>query len=147
LESTAPPPSLSASPRSMPRWVEILVWVGGIAIAWWVGSHLTAGFPANRTYDLAAKFNAFNDWVITHQRTSAIFVDFLAPLRDGIQSAFDHLVLTLQRMTWLGVIGTAAAIAGLVAGWRYALLASAGFALMGVLGLWEPSLETLALMV
>ncbi len=147
IEAAARPPAVSASARSRPWWVEVLIWVAGITIAWWIGSHLAPGFPANHTYDLAAKFNAFNDWVITHQRTSALFVDFLAPLRDGIQAAFDHLVLTLERMTWLGMIGTAAAIAGLVAGWRYAILTAVGFALMGVLGLWEPSLETLALMV
>jgi glycine betaine/proline transport system permease protein len=147
LEAAAPPPAAAASSRSMPWWAEGLIWILGIAIAWWIGKHLTAGFPANRTYDLAAKFNAFNDWVITHQRTSALFVDFLVPLRNGIQHTYDHLVLTLSRMTWLGVIATAAAIAGLVAGWRYALLTAAGFGVMGVLGLWEPSLETLALMV
>ena len=46
-------------------------------------------------------------------------------------------------MTWLGLVALAAAIAGLVAGWRLAVVAACGFVFMGVLGLWDPSVETL----
>ena len=140
-------PPIEIAPRSRPRWIVWLIWLVAIAVTVAIGHHLAPGFPESRTVDVAARFNQFNDWVITHQRTSAIFVDFLVPLRNGIQSAYDHMVLTLGRMTWLGVIAMAAAIAGLVAGWRYAVLTAGGFMVMGVLGLWAPSLETLALMV
>ena len=61
--------------------------------------------------------------------------------------AYDQVVLVLGRMTWLGLIALAAAIAGLVAGWRLAVLAACGFLFMGVLGLWIPSIETLALIL
>ena len=50
-------------------------------------------------------------------------------------------------MTWLGLVTVAAAVAGLVAGWRLAVLAACGFVFMGVLGLWEPSVQTLGLIV
>ena len=53
----------------------------------------------------------------------------------------------LERMTWLGVVTAAAAISGVLAGWRMALLRGIGFLAMGVLGLWEASLLTLALML
>ena len=53
----------------------------------------------------------------------------------------------LSRLTWIGLIALAAAVAGLVAGWRLAVVAACGFLFMGVLGLWEPSVETLSLMI
>jgi glycine betaine/proline transport system permease protein len=47
----------------------------------------------------------------------------------------------------LGVTVLAAAIAGLLAGWRMAILTAAGFIALGVLGLWEDSIATLALVL
>ena len=38
-------------------------------------------------------------------------------------------------------------IGGLLAGWKMALLAGLGFLSLGVLGLWESSMETLALIL
>jgi glycine betaine/proline transport system permease protein len=105
------------------------------------------GFPSSLTVDSAKPFNAFDDWVIENQNTNPLFVDFLVPLRHGVNAVFNDLVTALERMTWLGVVVTAAAIAGVLAGWRMAILAAVGFLAMGVLGLWEASLETLALML
>ena len=123
------------------------LWAIAVIIVIAIGLQLSGGFPESFTVDVAAKFNAFNDWVIANQRTSPLFVNILDPLRNGIQSAYDQLILVLARMTWLGLVALAAAIAGLVAGWRLAVLAACGFVFMGVLGLWVPSIETLALIL
>ena len=123
------------------------IWAIAVIIVIAIGLQLSGGFPESFTVDVAAKFNAFNDWVIANQRTSPLFVNILDPLRNGIQSAYDQLILVLARMTWLGLVALAAAIAGLVAGWRLAVLAACGFMFMGVLGLWVPSIETLALIL
>ncbi len=131
----------------LPVWVRYAVWAVAVVAVIVLGLQLSGGFPQSLTVDVAAKFNQFNDWVITHQRTSPLFVNFLVPLRDGIQTTYDQLVLLLSRMTWLGLVTIAAAVAGLVAGWRLAVLAACGFVLMGLLGLWGPSVETLGLIV
>jgi len=123
------------------------IWAIAVIIVIAIGLQLSGGFPESFTVDVAAKFNAFNDWVIANQRTSPLFVNILDPLRNEIQSAYDQLILVLSRMTWLGLVALAAAIAGLVAGWRLAVLAACGFVFMGVLGLWVPSIETLALIL
>jgi glycine betaine/proline transport system permease protein len=107
----------------------------------------SGGFPDRLTVDAARPFNAFSDWVITHQRTNPVFVHVLVPLKDGINAAVDRLVLQLERFTWLGVLVLAAAIAGVLAGWRMALVTAAGFFALGLLGLWEDSLLTLALVL
>jgi glycine betaine/proline transport system permease protein len=108
---------------------------------------MPGGFPSSLVVDSAKPFTAFNDWVIEHQRTNPLFVNLLVPLKDGINTTVDQLSLLLSRLTWLGVVATAAAIAGVLAGWRMAIVAGAGFVAMGVLGLWEESLVTLTLVL
>lgn len=133
--------------RAANPWLRRLLWLVGLVAVLALGLQLTGGFPKGLTFDLAAKFNQFNDWVIANQRTNFLFVNILVPLRNGIQSIYDQLVLLLSRMTWFGLIVTLAVIAGLLAGWRLAVLAALGFGLMGLLGLWQPSIETLTLML
>ena len=133
--------------RQRPRWRRRAVWAGAVVVVIAIGLQLTAGFPKGLTVDAAKPFNDFVDWVIQNQRTSALFVHFITPAQTWFQSVYDNLVLLLSRMTWLGVVTLAAAIAGVLAGWRMALLAAIGFLSFGVLGFWEASLETLALIM
>src|SRR4029079_305489 len=107
----------------------------------------TGGFPQSLTVDAAKPFNAFNDWVIEHQRTHPLFHYVLVPLKDGIKTAVDQIVLGLSRLTWLGLTVAVAVIGALLAGWRTGIGAAAGFFLIGVLGLWPESLDTLALVL
>jgi glycine betaine/proline transport system permease protein len=129
-------------------WRRRILVAGAIVLIGVLGIVLfSGGFPDSLTVDSAKPFNAFDDWVIENQNTNPLFVDFLVPLRHGINAVFDGLVTALSRMTWLGVVVAAATIAGVLAGWRMAVLAAVGFLAMGVLGLWQASLETLALML
>jgi glycine betaine/proline transport system permease protein len=136
----------TADRRRLPASARYAIWAVAVIGVIALGLQLSGGFPDSLTVDVAAKFNQFNDWVIANQRTSPIFVNFLVPLRDGIQTTYDQLILVLSRLTWLGLVALAAAVAGLVAGLRLAVLAACGFLLLGVLGLWEPSVQTLGLM-
>ncbi len=126
------------------RWA---LWAGIVVVAIAVGLQLTAGFPKALTVDAAKPFNDVVNWVIDNQRTSALFVHGITPMQTAFQSVYDKLVLLLSRLTWLGLVTLAAAIAGVLAGWRMALLAAGGFLAFGVLGFWEASIETLALIM
>ena len=129
-------------------WRRRLIWTAVVVAVIAVGLVLfTGGFPESLVVDSAKPFNAFNDWVIQHQRTHPLFVHFLVPLKNGINSAVDQIVLGLSRLTWLGLTVAVGAIAGLLAGWRMGIGAAAGFFLIGVLGLWPGALDTLALVL
>ncbi|MEA2555550.1 MAG: glycine betaine/proline transport system permease protein [Actinomycetota bacterium] len=129
-------------------WPRRLAWVLAVIIAVWVGTMIfTGGFPESLSVDAAKPFNAFADWAQTNQNTNPLFSGFLSPLKDGVNSVVEHLILLLSRMTWLGVIALASAVAGVVAGWRLAFVAGAGFFLIGVLGVWAEALETLGLIL
>ena len=133
--------------RQRPRWRRMGMWAGIAVVAFAIGLQLTAGFPKGLTVNAAKPFNDFVDWVIENQRTNALFVNVINPGQSFFQSAYDNLVLTLSRLTWLGLVTLAAAIAGVLAGWRMGLLAAIGFLSFGVLGFWEASIETLALIM
>jgi glycine betaine/proline transport system permease protein len=51
----------------------------------------------------------------------------------------------LPQIGWLGVVGIAGFVSWAVGNWRVALLAMAGFTFFGLQGLWQESMDTLAL--
>jgi glycine betaine/proline transport system permease protein len=129
-------------------WRRRFAWAAVVVVIVAAGLVLfTGGFPESLTLDAAKPFNAFNDWVIEHQRTHPLFVYFLVPLKRSINGTVDQITLAMSRMTWLGVTVAVGVIAGVLAGWRSAIGAMAGFFLIGVLGLWSGGLETLALVL
>ena len=95
-------------------------------------------------------FDAFQDWVIANQTTSPLFVYFLNPhARTRDPRCWHATTNVLTRMTWLGRDRRcAAALAGLLAGWRLAI--AGGVRLLrawGSSGCGSPSMETLALIL
>ena len=128
-------------------WPRRIAWLVGVAVAIAIGFQLTAGFPESWVIDVKSPFESFSNWVLDNQKTHWLFTGFLVPIKDFTKVVYDGFVTTLERMTWLGVVTAAAAISGVLAGWRMALLAAVGFIAMGVLGLWEASILTLALML
>lgn len=83
------------------------------------------------------------------------FVEWLAivgqPFFDGVETFLLFILVRLERfllwMPWLVVIILVGALAWRVAGWRLAAGAVAGMTFIGVLGLWEQSMKTLALVM
>lgn len=128
-------------------WRRRLAWLAATVVVAAIGLQVTGGFPQGLTVDVGEAFDEVKGWVIDNQRSSPLFVNVLNPIKDGLGSMYEGVVNVLLRMTFLGVIVGAAALAGVVAGWRMALLAGVGFFAMGLFGLWERSMETLALML
>ena len=128
-------------------WRGRLIWTAAIVVAVAIGMQLTAGFPDGLVVNVGKVFDGFQGWVIDHHDTSPLFIYFLNPIKDTANTLLDATTNILNRMTYLGVIVGAAALAGILAGWRLAIVAAVGFAVMGLLGLWTSSMETLALIV
>jgi glycine betaine/proline transport system permease protein len=69
-------------------------------------------------------------------------VDFV---RVPVGSFVELFATTLAALPWLGVTVTVAMIGLVTGGWRMALVGGLGFLSFGLLGLWEESMDTLAL--
>jgi glycine betaine/proline transport system permease protein len=145
VEVEAPPEVVVAPPAN--PWRRRFVWLGAIVGATVVALQLANGFPESWVVDAQRWFADVETWVIENDETSPLFVYLLTPLKDFLNAFLEGVTNVLLRMTWVGVVTTAAVVSGLLAGWRLALVAALGFASMGVLGLWESSMETLALIL
>ena len=141
----APAPQRSSSIDRSP-WPRRIAWALGIFVVLAVGTRLTAGFPEGLVIGVEDWFSDVDAWVIENQRTFWLFTSVLNPLQDAITSVVEGLNAVFERMTWLGLLVGAGMLAGVAAGWKMGLLASAGVATFGLLGVWERSLQTLSLM-
>ena len=128
-------------------WRARLIWIAGVVVVIVIGLQLTPGFPDRLVVNVGKIFDGFQNWVIDNQQTSPLFTLFLTPIKEATQQLLDACITILNRMTFLGVITGAAALAAVLAWWRMAIVAALGFSVMGLLGLWESSMETLALII
>jgi glycine betaine/proline transport system permease protein len=140
LAAPPPPVRMRRRRRLWPWWL-----IGSIVVVL-IGLRLEEGFPSWRVH-AGQVFDDLENWALQNHETSPLFIYFFNPIKQVSESVYDNLLLLLERMTFLGVIVGAGAVALVVAGWRKALLAVAGFTFLGLIDLWERSLQTLALML
>jgi glycine betaine/proline transport system permease protein len=129
-------------------WPRRIAWVVGIWLVAEIGLRLPAsGFPERWVIDITGSFDAFREWAIQNSTTSPLFTYFLNPIEDAIDTVIDTTILLLERMTWFGLLVGLAALSGVLAGWKMALLTAAGVLSFGLLGVWDASIETFALVL
>jgi glycine betaine/proline transport system permease protein len=143
---------VQALPAPRPTWRRLLPPLAVLAIlalTYFAARALplpTERFPEAWNLGLRARIDAFQDWVIGNRATHPIFVYFFQPLSStidtGMRAAEDLLLAT----PWLVVIAIFGALGYLLSGARLALLCVVGLLLVGLFGLWEQSMQTLALM-
>jgi glycine betaine/proline transport system permease protein len=92
-------------------------------------------------------FTSVVEWVDAGRLTSPLFVYVLNPLSSAITSFIEVMGTVVFNLGWTGMTALATAIALVVAGWRYAVLACIGFLSFGLLGQWDAAMETLVLIV
>lgn len=97
--------------------------------------------------DDAATFHRFNEarnWLDENRTTHPVLVA-LTQIRTVFNGLYGLLLAGLQALTWPGLIAVGGALGLAAGGWRVAVLMVGGFASFGILGLWERSVETIAL--
>jgi glycine betaine/proline transport system permease protein len=140
-----------AAPTS--RWRSRPAAVAAIVLLMLVGFALLRNefpWPTSLTWQaLPERLDSLQIWLLD-QRTAdnpniifAIFDGFRA-LADWLVTALDDLLLW---MTWPGVIAAAVLIVLRFGGWRPALVVLGAFVSFALMGLWEESIQTLALML
>ncbi|TNC22354.1 ABC transporter permease [Amycolatopsis alkalitolerans] len=135
------------------------VLVAGILVAWLVLWFVLRGLQtlslgAAQLTGLHRWLNEVNDTIGANRDSNPVFLYFFNEIRLVVsefatfvqsliaQPAFDRPVPLLG---WLGVVAVITWIAVAAGHWRAGLLAAAGFFFLGLQGLWQESMDTLAL--
>lgn len=149
----------TAAPVAAARGVRRRVVVAAILVAWLV---LFAALRGRQTLALAAAdltdlhrwFNSVNDTIGANRNSNPLFLYFF----NEIRLVIDNLVTFIQSLIsqpsgdrpvpvigWLGVVALAGYASWAFGNVRVAALAVAGFVFLGLQGLWQESMDTLAL--
>jgi glycine betaine/proline transport system permease protein len=132
--------------RSVVAGVLLVVWVAAYFVLRGIDTLVLGG----------QETTAFHRWLTDHRddvgQGNAVF--------DAIRVGVDHFVVLLQNVIsqpsydrpvpvigWLGVVAVAAYLAWAFGTWKVALLTAAGLVFVGLQGLWQESMDTLALTI
>ncbi|WP_426570034.1 ABC transporter permease [Streptomyces canus] len=152
-------PAERPAPDAGVRGISRRAVVGAILVVWLV---LFAVLRGRDTLSLAAAdltglhrwFNDVNDSIGANRNSNPLFLYFFNEIRlvvDTLVTFVQHLISQpsdgrpVPWIGWLGVVGIAGYLSWAVGNWRVALLAVAGFTFLGLQGLWQESMDTLAL--
>ncbi|MCX4631236.1 ABC transporter permease subunit [Streptomyces sp. NBC_01443] len=121
----------------------------GAALALVLGSVLlgAGNWPAALSVDLSGPLKHTSDWIIDNRDGHPLFLYFLGHVSNVVVVSVRAVYLVLLALGWAGVTAAAGLMAWRVAGVRLALTSAAAFAVCGLLGMWVPTMQTLALMV
>ncbi|MCQ8769297.1 ABC transporter permease [Streptomyces telluris] len=109
--------------------------------------HGSGTWPTALTVDLSKPLTGASDWIIDNRDSHWAFLYFFGHISGAIIGAVHAVYTVLLALGWAGVTAAAALIAWRVAGARVAVTALASFAACGLLGMWVPTMRTLALMI
>jgi glycine betaine/proline transport system permease protein len=96
----------------------------------------------------APTFDVFNDlraWVDNNRNSNPVLAIVLSGIRGVVGALYDVFLVALEALTWPGLTVLGGATGLFIGGWRLSGLMVIGFLSFGVLGLWDRSVETLAL--
>ncbi|MGY0069317.1 ABC transporter permease [Streptomyces sp. QTS137] len=133
--------------RLLPLAVAAAVLVPLAALLWGSGT-----WPSELTVDVRTPLDDAYTWVVDNRETSPVFLYFLLHLSNWSEGSVSWMTDLLESLGWFPVIVAAVLLSWRAGGLRdkrgpkLAGVTFAAFAVCGVLGMWEATMETLALM-
>ncbi|KOG34054.1 ABC transporter permease [Streptomyces resistomycificus] len=107
----------------------------------------SGSWPDALTVDLTDPLTRTSDWIIDNRDSHPLFLYFFGHVSNAVVLSVRAVYLVLLAAGWAGVTAFAGLVAWRVAGVRLALGTAAAFLACGLLGMWVPTMQTLALMV
>ncbi|GGU35732.1 ABC transporter permease [Streptomyces lavendofoliae] len=104
-------------------------------------------WPAALSVDLSGPLGSASDWIVDNRDSHPLFLYFFGHVSNAVVLSVRGVYLVLLAAGWAGVTAAAGLVAWRLAGVRLAVTAVAAFAVCGLLGMWVPTMQTLALMV
>ncbi|MEV6112210.1 ABC transporter permease subunit [Streptomyces sp. NPDC052109] len=145
------PTSGTAQPRLLKSRTAgklLLLALVAAVLAPWAATHWPgASWPHDLTVSLAKPLASASNWVIDNRDSHPLFLYFFGYISNAVVISVRAVYLTLLAAGWTGVTVFGALLAWRVAGVRLAAGTAIAFLTCGLLGMWVPTMQTLALMV
>ncbi|MFJ5301419.1 ABC transporter permease [Streptomyces sp. NPDC088350] len=110
-------------------------------------AHWSSGsWPHALTVDLSGPLGRANDWIIDNRDSHPLFLYFFGYISNAVVLSVRAVYVVLLAAGWAGVTVFGALVAWRVAGARLAVGTGVAFLACGLLGMWVPTMQTLALM-
>ncbi|MBY8340552.1 ABC transporter permease subunit [Streptomyces spinosirectus] len=107
----------------------------------------SGSWPHALTVDVSKPLADASDWIIDNRDSHPLFLYFFGYISNAVVLCVRAVYLLLLAAGWAGVTAIGAVVAWRVAGVRLAVGTAAAFLACGLLGMWVPTMQTLALMV
>ncbi|WCH93792.1 ABC transporter permease subunit [Streptomyces moderatus] len=107
----------------------------------------SGAWPGALAVDVSGPLTKVSDWIIDNRDSHPLFLYFLGHLSNAVVICVRAVYLVLLAAGWAGVTAAASLVAWRVAGPRLAAGTGVAFLACGFLGMWVPTMQTLALMV
>ncbi|MFD5481005.1 ABC transporter permease [Streptomyces hawaiiensis] len=147
---TASPPRLGLPGLLKNRAVQklLLLALAAVVLVPLANARWASGaWPSALTVDLSEPLAKTSDWIIDNRDSHPLFLYFFGHVSNVVVIAVRAVYLTLLALGWAGVTALGALVAWRVAGVKLALGTGVAFLACGLLGMWVPTMQTLALMV
>lgn len=144
MTATAPPAVATKSyiPRNPIPWLLLIAGVVVIQIGF--GSAET--FPAIFDTLISDPVDAIGEWIRSNRRSHPIFTSFFTPVTNTMNGLISGLESFLLWLPWYVVVGAAFFIPARQRMFKEGAFAAGVLLYTGLIGLWEPTMETLTLM-
>lgn len=150
--ASAAPATAPSAPRAVPRHralgkLLVLAVLAAVLVPVAHANWASGAWPHALTVDLSQPLGRASDWIIDNRDSHPLFLYFLGHISNAVVVCVHAVYLVLLAAGWAGVTAAAGLIAWRVANVRLALTTVVALLVCGVLGMWVPTMQTLALMV
>lgn len=133
--------------RPVVRKLLLLALVAAILVPLANARWASGTWPHTLTVDVSEPLTNASTWIIDNRDSHPLFLYFFGHISNAVVLCVRAVYLVLLAAGWAGVTAAASLIAWRVAGPRLAAGTAAAFLACGFLGMWIPTMQTLALMV
>jgi glycine betaine/proline transport system permease protein len=146
--------SQTLAPETNIPWKPILYWAAVVAVGVAVSALVWRGpdpasaipFPKDWNFGLRAPIDNFQTWVIANRTTHPLFALTFDPLDNLIDFCLIAVEDFLVGLPWFVLVIAVGLLAYYLGGWRLVAVCVGGLLFCGLTGLWQASMQTLALM-
>ncbi|MBA3287079.1 MAG: ABC transporter permease subunit [Acidimicrobiia bacterium] len=145
--SPAPPAPASAATGARPSWLRLAVPVGAVAVICVIGAVIGSEVPSWLDARVGPRADDVYDWTVRNNGTHWLFTGVFDPISTGLTRTYDVTLWVLESLRWTGVLALAGLIGWRTGGTKAAVVGVLSLAGCGVLGFWDDTMITLAIML